>query len=242
MRRSLADQIEEELGGRNSVLSRQKRDHVELDRLIGEAESSSGPARAAVVNELCRLVFPHAFAEEAVLWPAIRRRLPDGEKLTLQIEKEHQTINELFTSLETLDVDSEEHHRLFGEIVRWLREDVRDEEDVLLPRLQEVSTPAELVRLGTYWQVVRSTAPTRPHPVVARRPPGNVVAAAPLSALDRMRDRLDAAARGDHGWSSAARSASGALATIAGAVEHVPPLTRGERSATKTGHRGHDAH
>ncbi|WP_238418703.1 hemerythrin domain-containing protein [Gordonia sp. 'Campus'] len=239
MPRSLADQTEQELGGPKSVLSRQKRDHVQLDRLIAAAERSAGRERAAVLNELCRLVFPHAFAEEAVLWPAIRRRLADGEQLTLQIEKEHQAINELFTSLETLDVDSPEHHEMFAEIVRLLRDDVRDEEDVLLPRLQDAVSPEELLRLGTYWQAVRSTAPTRPHPVVARRPPGNVLAAAPLSVLDRTRDRLDTVARGGHGWSGAARTASGAVATVAGAVEHIPPLTRGERPATRTPRTGH---
>lgn len=132
-----------------------------------------------MLNDLCRRVFPHAFAEEAVLWPALRRRLADGEQLTLEVEKEHQAINELFTSLKKLDVDSPEHHRLFDEIVHLLREDVRDEEDVLLPRLQQACTREDLIRLGTYWQAVRSTAPTRPHPVVARRPPGNALSALP---------------------------------------------------------------
>ncbi|MGP3706797.1 hemerythrin domain-containing protein [Gordonia paraffinivorans] len=148
-----------------------------------------------MLNDLCRLVFPHAFAEEVVLWPALRRRLADGEQLTLEVEKEHQAINELFTSLEKLGVDSPEHHRLFDEIVHLLREDVRDEEDVLLPRLQQACTREDLIRLGTYWQAVRSTAPTRPHPVVARRPPGNALSALPLTVLDRSRDLLDAAAR-----------------------------------------------
>lgn len=187
-----------------------------------------------MLNDLCRLVFPHAFAEEAVLWPALRRRLADVEQLTLEVEKEHQAINELFTSLETLDVDSPEHHRLFDEIVHLLREDVRDEEDVLLPRLQQACTREDLIRLGTYWQAVRSTAPTRPHPVVARRPPGNALSALPLTVLDRSRDLLDAAARTEGRWSAPARRTSGLLAAVAGAVEHLPPLTRGERKATRT--------
>ncbi|OUC80223.1 hemerythrin domain-containing protein [Gordonia lacunae] len=231
---SLAEQTEKELGGIKSVLCRQKRDHVELDRLIAAAEKSSGTERAAALDDLTRLVFPHAFAEEAVLWPVIRRRLPDGEQLTLEVEKEHQAINELVTSLAKVDVDSAEHRELFTEIVRLLREDVRDEEDELLPRLQEVSTTAELIRWGSYWQAVRSTAPTRPHPVVARRPPGNVLAAVPLSVLDRIRDRLDALARSAGAGSRLARSASAAVASVAGAVEHLPPLQRGERRATRS--------
>ena len=79
---SLADQILAELGGVHSVLARQKRDHVELDRLIHAVDESSGAQRREYLNELCRWVFPHAFAEESVLWPAIRRWVPEGEELT----------------------------------------------------------------------------------------------------------------------------------------------------------------
>lgn len=82
------------------------------------------------------MVFPYAFAEESVLWPVIRRVLPDGEALTLTIEREHQQINELFTELEKTGPDDARHGELWSRIVTLLREDVRDEEDVLLPRLR----------------------------------------------------------------------------------------------------------
>jgi hypothetical protein len=31
-------------------------------------------------------MFPHAFAEEAVLWPALRRVISGGEQLTVEVE------------------------------------------------------------------------------------------------------------------------------------------------------------
>ena len=172
MTRSIADQTESELGGSRSVLVRQKRDHIELDRLLHAIDKSTGAQRQDLINSLCKLVFPHAFAEESVLWPVVRAELPDGEALTLQIEREHQEINELFTELEQIDPDAPEHRRLFDRIAAVLREDVRDEEDVLLPKLQDKISPKQLRQIGVQWEVVRRTAPTRPHPVVARRPPG----------------------------------------------------------------------
>ena len=36
-------------------------------------------------------------------------------------------------------------------------------------------------RLGLAWEAVRRTAPTRPQPLVSRRPPGNALAALPLT-------------------------------------------------------------
>lgn len=233
MLRSLAGRSEKELGGRRSVLALQRRDHRALDELLARIADSAGDERAAALNALCRLVFPHAFAEEAVLWPLLRRLLPDGAELTLRVEQEHQQINELFTELETLDPDGPEHHRLFERIAALLRADVRDEEDVLLPKLEQVVAPETLRRIGWAWWVVRITAPTRPHPTVARRLPGNALAALPLSPLDRSRDRLDTAAR-----RAPARIAAGcrrtgrALAGAAGVIEHLPPLRSGEHPST----------
>lgn len=64
---SLADQTTRQLGGPHSVLSRQKRDHVELDRLLHAIDAADGAQRQELLTRLCRLVFPHAFAEESVL-------------------------------------------------------------------------------------------------------------------------------------------------------------------------------
>lgn len=235
MTTSLAGQNLEQLGGPYSVLTRQKRDHIELDRLLHRIDASSGTDRQDYLTELCRLVFPHAFAEEAVLWPAIRKMVPGGEQLTLEIEREHQEINELFTELEKLPVDDPRHRALWPRIEAVLREDVRDEEDRLLPMLQDVADRRTLVQLGWAWEAVRRTAPTRPHPVVARRPPGNALAAAPLTVLDRARDHLDRGARHSAGRRRGVfTTVSAGLARIAGLIEHVPPLTRGEDPSTRT--------
>ena len=231
--KSIATQTTAELGGSRSVLCRQKRDHVELDRLLHAIDASTGERRQELLTQLCRLVFPHAFAEESVLWPAVRRVLPDGEKLTVTIEREHQQINELFTRLETSDPDDKDHHELWAEIVELLREDVRDEEDQLLPELQAALSRTQLIVLGFAWEIVRRIAPTRPHPVVARRPPGNVLAAFPLTITDRLRDRLDRLARRTTGTKHDLLSTlSHGVAGAAGRIEHLYPLTRGEDQST----------
>ena len=229
---SLADQTEAELGGPWSILTRQKRDHVLLDALLADLGRTTGEDQDAVLNRICRLVFPHAFAEESVIWPEMRRVLPDGEQLTLQVEQEHQEVNELFVRLEDRSTGPEERQRLLDRLVEVLREDVRDEEDVLLPRLQEAIDVRRLRRLGVAWEAVRRTAPTRPHPVVSRRPPGNALAALPLTVIDRSRDALDSGARRVPRLRPALVGASQGLARAAGRVEHAWPLRRGEDAST----------
>jgi hemerythrin superfamily protein len=229
---SLAQQDERSLGGPLSVLVRQKRDHVELDRLLHELGDTGADGQDAVLRRVYRLVFPHAFAEEAVLWPVIRRVLPDGEQLTLQVEQEHQEVNELVTRLESTTAGSSERQHLLDRLVEVLREDVRDEEDVLLPRLQSRIDHGRLRALGIAWEAVRRTAPTRPHPVVARRPPGNALSATPLSVVDRLRDRVDARLQTGAPAPRLER-ASRALTRTAHAIEHVPLLRRGEDPSTR---------
>jgi hemerythrin superfamily protein len=236
--RSVADQSVAELGGRVSVLTRQKSDHVELDRLLRRLGASAPEEQLPVLLDLYRLVFPHAFAEEAVLWPLMRRVLPDGEELTLQVEQEHQEVNELVTRLEGLESGTPERQSALDRLVEVLREDVRDEEDELFPRLQERVPASRLRLLGVAWELVRRVAPTRAHPIVARRPPGNVIAALPLSILDRSRDRLDAIRlRGAGRADDALHTATAALTRAAHAIEHLPALRRGEDPSTRVNPR-----
>lgn len=231
---SLSQQDTTRLGGALSLLIRQKRDHERLDGLLHRLDRSEvGAEQQEVLHRIARLVFPHAFAEESVIWPEVRRVLPDGEALTLRVEQEHQEVNELWTTLEELEPTSGARPAVLHRLAEVLREDVRDEEDELLPRLQEAVGVRRLRLLGLAWEAVRRTAPTRPHPVVSRRPPGNALAALPLTVLDRSRDTLDVVARRSPRLHGPASRSSGVLARAAGRVEGLGVLRRGEDPATR---------
>jgi hemerythrin superfamily protein len=231
---SLAQQDEQQLGGALSVLTRQKRDHVVLDRLLHELGAVAPDHQDDVLRRLYRLVFAHAFAEEAVLWPVMRRVLPDGEELTLQVEQEHQEVNELVTQIESTTAGSTDRQTLLDRLVEVLREDVRDEEDELLPRLQARLDGQRLRALGIAWEAVRRVAPTRAHPVVSRRPPGNALAALPLTIVDRLRDRVDRRIQAHPTASPRLIRCSQMLAAAAHAIEHAPVLRRGEDPSIST--------
>ncbi len=231
---SIAEQTLEQLGGRGSVLASQRRDHIELDGLLEQLQQTAGTEQDEVLTRIWRLVFRHAYAEETVLWPVIRGALPDGEELTLQIEREHQEINEFAAALDRRSATAGDRSELISRLVVLLRQDVRHEEDVLLPRLQEALDPTRLRRLGGTWEVVRRAAPTGPHPTVSRRLPGNVLAAVPLSLLDGSRDGLDRAARaGSRPVQTSATALSRLLAGVAGAVERLAPMRQGEHADTR---------
>ena len=127
---------------------------------------------------------------------------------------------------------SSERASTMARLAEVLRQDVRDEEDDLLPRLQDAVYGRRLTTLGIAWEAVRRTAPTRPHPVVSRRPPGNALAALPLTVLDRGRDALESVGRRFPRLRAATSRASDHVATVAGRVEHAGPLRRGEDPST----------
>jgi hemerythrin superfamily protein len=198
MSTSITQQSIEELGGEASVLVRQRRDHAKLDHLMNRYASGGRPPeeRQQTLKDIIQLTFSHAFAEETVLWPALRRLAYDGEELTSRVEQEHQEINDLVAAVERTDPADPRHDELVDQAFSLIRQDIRDEEELLLPRLQEAlgHDHARLRRLGTTWETVRRTAPTRPHPAVPRRPLANVLAGVPLSAFDRARDLVRAGA------------------------------------------------
>jgi hemerythrin superfamily protein len=187
---SIAEQSAADLGGKGSILLRQRRDHATLDGLMNAwlAAGAADPRRERLWQEIVQLVFSHAFAEETVLWPVLRRVSPAGEELTAQVEEEHQAINDLLALVEKADPDDPRRDAWIEEAFVLIREDIRDEEDVLLPRLRDALGDRRLRRLGAAWEAVRRTAPTHPHPAVPRRPPGNAVLGVPLSGFDRLRD------------------------------------------------------
>jgi hemerythrin superfamily protein len=233
---SIADQTLEQLGGRTSILARQRVDHQRLARLMERArstEEAGGREHAAALRALARLVFTHAFAEEAVLFPAARRALPEGDSLTLAIEEDHQEVDELVARLDRSSPADPAHGALLRRTFDVLDHDVRTEEDELLPRLQQVLARRRLQLLGLQWELVRRISPTRAHPVVSRRPPGQTLSALPLTVLDRARDglqQLDELTRGR--YTSAVSTADRVLSAAAGAVERWPLLQQGERPET----------
>jgi hemerythrin-like domain-containing protein len=222
-----------EMGGPLSVLSLQRRDHIKLDNLLHQLERTVATQQDATLRRIYRLVFRHAFAEEAVLWPVIRRSVPDGEQLTLQVEQEHQKINEQVTRLEGLQPGSAEYATLLSKVVDLLRQDVRDEEEELFVKLKSRLSSAKLRWVGVAWYAVRKIAPTRAHPIVARRPPGNVLSALPLSVIDRLRDLTDSALQRGVRPASALRRLSARLTKVAHAAEAAPGLRSGEHPSTR---------
>ncbi|MEK6439470.1 hemerythrin domain-containing protein [Pseudonocardia sp. T1-2H] len=184
------------------------------------------------MRAVARLVFTHAFAEEAVLFPAARRALPEGDLLTLRIETDHQEVDELVTRLDRSSAEDPGRSALLERTFAVLDEDVRTEEDELRPACSRSSVRAGSGCWGGSGSWCGGSRRPGP-PVVSRRPPGQTLSALPLTVLDRSRDRLQQLDERTGGIAEKTLSSvDRVLAATAGAVERLPPMRRGERPET----------
>ena len=138
--RSVAEQSEAERGGERSILSRQSADHRDLNDLMQAHEAATDPARLAeLLAGLAERALRHAFAEETVLFPAYRQYLPDSaDVVSAHIENEHQAVNDSLQRLQDIDPRDPVYADLVSSTFQLIRDDARNEEDVLLPQLQQV--------------------------------------------------------------------------------------------------------
>lgn len=103
-----------------------------LDRI---AASGDGQWRGAAVGAAVAEVLDHAVREEMSLYPAVRRLLPDGDRLADQGIEEHEQLERIAKDLDAVGPD----HPAFAGLVRGLatalRRHVEREEATLFARL-----------------------------------------------------------------------------------------------------------
>jgi hemerythrin superfamily protein len=172
-------------------------DHEQVEQLLAafeRAPAASGvndsllAARKKMAETLIIEASKHEAIEEMYFWPAVRKLLPDGDKLADQAISQEREGKEVLARLDRLDADNPEFERLLGEFIKAGRDHIAFEETQVWPALRAVMTEAESFELGDSMERARKTAPTRPHPH-APSSPGVLKTAGPAAAaVDRARD------------------------------------------------------
>ena len=167
-------------------------DHREVEAIFVELESRQGtPERRrqladVVIAELVR----HSVAEEAYVYPAARKALPDGDQLAEHDISEHADAERTMKELEALDPSDPRFDEVLTRLTATIRHHVQDEESDLFPRLRAAVAREELVELAGKVEKAKKVAPTRPHPAAPDHPPANKMLAPGTGLVDRMRDAL----------------------------------------------------
>ena len=167
-----------------------KSDHAEVEQLFRLIDSlPEDDSLEEQVEGVVRELSVHAAIEEQVLYPAMRKALPDGDTLVQQAIDEHRHVKETLAAIERADAPGK-RRRLLHELMVDVRHHVDEEETELFPKLQASLGRHEVRDMGTKLAAARKVAPTHPHPKAPNTPPGNIVAGAAAVVIDKARDAL----------------------------------------------------
>jgi hypothetical protein len=177
-------------GGR-SMLDLLADDHELVSALCQQLRETTGsPARPPVAEVLVATLSRHLSAEEQYLYPTVRAVLPDGAHLAEQEVAEDAAMLQTLRRLHGMPPDDPEFPGVVDTITRQVRRHTTCASTEVFPRLRELCSGNELIRLGNRVEIARDAAPTRPHPATPLTPPVNKVVDPAVGVLDKVRDLL----------------------------------------------------
>jgi hemerythrin superfamily protein len=174
----------------DEVIGFLKAQHNLIEDMFDQVLLASDPeAREKPFVQLRQLLAVHETAEEMIVHPRVRREVDASDSIVdARLEEEHDA-KELLSSIEKLDITSQE----FIEELTKLRDAVLDhaqhEETYEFPKLQKELNADELKRLGAAVRAAEAIAPTRPHAGVESAAL-NFAVGPFASMLDRARDLI----------------------------------------------------
>ena len=143
-------------------------------------------------QDLRRLLAVHETAEEEIVHPRAKQKLPGGEKVVdARLEEEHEA-KKLLSELESLDVDSKEFTAKLTKLRDAVIAHAEHEEAEEFAKLGTELSQKELERMGEIAKLAEAVAPTRPHPGV-ESPAANFIVGPFAAMLDRVRDVISSA-------------------------------------------------
>ncbi|MDX1877118.1 hemerythrin domain-containing protein [Mycolicibacterium sp. 141076] len=166
--------------------------HEQIKSLFTETLVLAGDERARSFRDLRRLLAVHETAEEEIVHPRAKQKLPGGEKVVdARLEEEHEA-KKLLSELESLDIDSKEFTAKLTKLRDAVIAHAEHEEAEEFAKLGTELSQQELERMGEIAKLAEAVAPTRPHPGV-ESPAANLIVGPFAAMLDRVRDVISSA-------------------------------------------------
>ena len=179
------------MGEAQDVLQVLVKDHREVERLFAAFDASTDVAQQReLVDHMIIELVRHSIAEEEYLYPAIRKVLPSGDDIADKELAEHAEAERTMNALDGMSPQDADFPLLVERLEEEVRAHVREEEDVVFPRLEQAIPAAERRTLGEKVMHAKEHAPTHPHPHAPDKPPFNKVMAPGAALVDRVRDHL----------------------------------------------------
>ncbi len=142
-----------------------KQDHKEIRKLFRDFESAGEDAavrKGELVARMIELLTVHTYLENEVMYPEVRKLLPDLEDDILESYEEHHVADVLCSELYAMSSDAERFDAKTTVLIENVRHHIEEEETEWFPKVREGLGRKQLSELGERLIEVRAKAPTSP--------------------------------------------------------------------------------
>ncbi|MFJ8687508.1 hemerythrin domain-containing protein [Micromonospora wenchangensis] len=142
-----------------------KEDHKEMRRLFREFEKAQGgpvSRRRKLVAEIVAALTTHTYLENEVMYPEVRKLLPDLEDDILESYEEHHVADVLCAELAAMDADDDHFVAKTTVLIENVEHHVEEEEQEWFPKVREALGRNQLQEIGERMIALRPDAPRSP--------------------------------------------------------------------------------
>ncbi|MEV4389140.1 hemerythrin domain-containing protein, partial [Micromonospora sp. NPDC049580] len=142
-----------------------KEDHKEMRRLFKafqDAEEGPASQRQKLVNQILEALTVHTYLENEVMYPEVRRLLPDLEDDILESYEEHHVADVLCAELASMDAGDERFTAKTTVLIENVTHHVEEEEEEWFPKVREALGRKQLQEIGEKMIALRADAPRTP--------------------------------------------------------------------------------
>jgi hemerythrin superfamily protein len=141
-----------------------RNDHKEVRTLFREftARDTTAARKGSIVEKIIELLTVHTYIENEVMYPQVRKLLPDLEDDVLESYEEHHVADVLVTELDTLKPGDERFEAKTMVLIESVTHHMDEEEQDWFPKVREGLGRKQLQELGEMLIEAKRSAPHRP--------------------------------------------------------------------------------
>jgi len=142
-----------------------KQDHKEVKKLFREFEQAGENAeqrKGKLVQQIIEQLTVHTYLENEVMYPEVRRLLPDLSDDVLESYEEHHVADVLCAELSAMQPSDERFDAKTTVLIENVRHHIEEEEAEWFPKVREGLGRKQLAEIGERMQAMRDSAPRSP--------------------------------------------------------------------------------
>src|SRR3954447_5488414 len=142
-----------------------KNDHKEIKKVFRDFENAGEDAtkrKGQLVERIIELLTVHTYIENEVMYPEVRKLVPDLEDDILESYEEHHVADVLVMELVALSPDAERFDAKTTVLIENVLHHIEEEEEEWFPKVRAALGRKQLGALGEQLLVAKEKAPRSP--------------------------------------------------------------------------------